>query len=146
MRFFALLTLVLAMCLLATCLLAQAKLEITSPIDRLLVHPGQTITVEASGSGAAFLQVILVGQDPLGFYSPQAQSPYRLSVHIPSRISPGTYTLTAFGLSLSKQEITSQPLTIDIEQSQHLLSLRAEPSRTREPCYTDSGITSDRCR
>jgi hypothetical protein len=98
----------------------------------MLVHPGETINVEVSASGAAFQQVMLVGQDPLGFYSPQSELPYRFSIHVPSKISPGTYTLTAFGLSLSKEHITSQPITIDIEidieQSPHLLSLRAEPS------------------
>lgn len=62
---------------LSTATLLAPSLQITSPADGSIVHPGQTITVTATDSpSGSFQQVTIIGQSPIGFGAPVTAPPY----------------------------------------------------------------------
>ncbi len=112
-------------------LFAQSTLRITYPEDRRVVHPGETVVVNVLASGKPFLGVAIIGADPIGF-APQIlkNPPYQGSVTIPTRITPGLYTLSAAGRTeLDSKLISSDPVYIDVERPDSPESISTGSSR-----------------
>lgn len=83
----------------------QPQLQIESPADGALVHPGQTITVRVtSQSGVNISMVTVGGEDPLPFMTQQADSlPAEFSITIPAQIDSRIYPLKANGRHQSRR-------------------------------------------
>ncbi len=114
----------------ASALCAQT-LRITSPADGTVVKPGETLAVTVAATGAAFRIVVLVGYDPIGTMEPLMAPPYKFSVPIPSTISPRRYSLTAIGSIRPDENVTSDPISIDVERPDPPVSITVEPSFLR---------------
>ncbi len=124
----------------ACTLKAQAALQITSPADGTMVNPGQTLNVTVSSSGATFAQVIVMGQDPMGFSQVLTAPPYQFSIQIPSDIRPGRYTLTASGAISPEQGAESDPISIDVERPDAPEGMSTDPSSLTLPVGGQSGL------
>jgi hypothetical protein len=103
-------------------------LEITDPSDGTVVNPGQTIDVAVSSpSGAAFMKVIVIGEDPIGGSDDiQEAVPADFSLKIPKDISCGRYMLTAMGVTTSRQSVSSPVVMIDVERPDVPVSLSGQ--------------------
>ena len=108
--------------------LAKPGLEVTVPITGTLVNPGQKLGVNVSTSNS-YAQVIIAGSGPIGFSQPLTSPPFRFTIQIPAKITPGFYTLRAVGGSASGQLDYSDPISIDVERSDPPISLKIEPER-----------------
>jgi len=93
-----------------------------------VVHRGDTVVVTVSSAGATFAQLIIIGEDPIGFSQVLTKPPYRFSIHIPSHTTPGLYTLTASGAISPGNGVDSDPISIDVEPSEQPTSLTVEPT------------------
>jgi len=96
---------------------AQATLQIITPAAGTVVNPGQTIVVYVSTSGSPFGGVSLAAPElqitsTLILNAP----PYQFSLGIPSRTTPGPYTIKALGMG-SGSPIFSNPVMIDVERA-----------------------------
>ena len=82
--------------LLPPALLSQSAIKITSPADRPVVRPGQTIDVQVETSGPAWLVAVT---DPSPVMTIARHSlrfpPYRFSVTVPANGAPGLHMITA---------------------------------------------------
>jgi hypothetical protein len=118
----------LAVSLWGTACLAQT-LRITEPKGGIVVNPGQTLTVMVDASPAlTFREIIIIGQDPIGFSQSLFAPPYRFSIAIPPNTRPRRYNLTANGYTEPGRVANSEPVEILVERSDKPLSLTAEPS------------------
>ena len=108
----------------------QPTLQITSPSGGTVVHPGQTLTVSVtSPTPAAFTEVDLYGDNPLGFVGTFSSLPGQISVTIPSsRIDCGSYFLTVMGNPTSGQGPVSAIVQLDVERSDFPLTISADLS------------------
>lgn len=108
--------------------LAAQSLQVTSPPAGTVVNPGQSVTVTVAVSGS-FQNVSAVGQDPIGF-SQQVLSgpPYEFTLQIPSTITPGKYTVGAFGVTPTGDGIDSVPVPVAVERPDNPVSIRPEPA------------------
>jgi Bacterial Ig-like domain (group 2) len=102
--------------MLSTCAPAQSLLTITSPVDKAIVHPGETVVVDLSVSGSPLTAATIVPQDPIRPVAVLAAPPYRFLIAIPAQIRPGLYALTAEGVSPSSPMFSSDPISIDVER------------------------------
>jgi hypothetical protein len=90
----------------------QPLLQITSPSAGAVITEGQTITITVSA--APSVQIADVVTNGL-FPDVQAgSSANQFLLTIPTNITPGTYYLTAVGLT-SSGDVESQPVAIDVE-------------------------------
>lgn len=107
---------------------SQPLLQITSPADGTVVHPGQTITVTvAPASGATFTMVGIVGQNPIESGQYLAAPPYQFSITIPKNISAGKYHLFAEGAISLGHGTTSPTISLDVEPGVPVSSIRVDP-------------------
>src|SRR5450755_1912476 len=104
-------------CLPAVLLSAKVSLKITSPADGAVVHPGDSVTVTVSATGASFAQMIIIAQDPIASSQVSTAPPYQFSIQIPSDITPGSYALTASGAVSPGNGVESDPVSIDVERA-----------------------------
>jgi hypothetical protein len=126
-------------CLSISTISAQT-LQITSPTNGAVVRPGQTVTVTVADSPVgAFQEVIVVGQNPIGFSQVLTAPPYQFSILIPPDISPRRYTITADGTIALGQGVSSDPITLAVERAEIPTSLYAEPS------VLDFELAGDNC-
>ncbi len=121
-------TAALILCAAASILLAQPTISITSPANRTVFRPGETVIVTVTATPSEAFQEVRVIQDlPLGFSEPRTTPPYQFTITIPNKIRPGLYTLTAEGVVSPTQELTSS-VEIDVERSDSPISTAVEPS------------------
>ena len=97
-------------------LLAQPVLRIISPNDKAVVHPGETITVKIEASGAALTGAMIAAEEPIKAGQVLSRPPYRFSITIPAKTTPGLYTLVAEGASPTSDIPSSEPISIDVER------------------------------
>lgn len=92
-------------------------LQISSPVDRAVVNPGQVITVSVtSPANASFSGLVVIGERPIGFSDSQSSVPAQFSLTIPTDINCGPHALTAVGATTSGQNVGSTPIQIDVER------------------------------
>lgn len=114
--------------LIAATLLAQGKLEITSPAAGTIVNPGQTIVVKVAVSGGPFSSVsVLAPGTPIGS-STLTAPPYQASYTIPSEIMPHLDRISAIG-STASGAVFSAPVWIDLERPDAPRSITTNLSR-----------------
>lgn len=107
----------------------QPQLQITSPADGTVVHPGDTVAVVVTPAvGATFQEVALLPQGSL-VTDPEviATPPYDFSVQVPSTAPPGKYGLIALGVVAPGQPSYSTPVVLDVEPSVAISSIRIAP-------------------
>ena len=73
------------------------------------------MTVAASGGD--FQEMMLIGEDPIGFAQVLSAPPWQFTIQLPSDISPGRYALRVNGDTGVGDDITSSPISIDVERS-----------------------------
>ena len=117
----------LAFCIATGALSAQQPtLKITSPENGALVYSGAdlAVTVEAAPENA-FRYVTIFAPFKVGqlLTSP----PYRFSVSIPARTSPGRYSLTAVGVIRPGLGVDSPNVDIQVEHPGTPLRVKGEP-------------------
>ena len=97
---------------------AASALRITSPKDRVVVNPGQTIQVEVSATGVSFVGVALTAPYPIKCAETVLTTPpYRFSVTVPAGARPRVYRIWALSGTVADGEIHSDPIDIDVERS-----------------------------
>jgi hypothetical protein len=69
--------------------LAQATLQITTPVDRTVVRPGETFVVNVTPSGGPFAGVFIAAPDLLGGGVVLNVPPYQFSATAPADARPG---------------------------------------------------------
>ena len=74
---------------------AQPSVQITSPADKTIVRPGQTLNVQVTATGGTFQRVVIIPGQPLPWSEILTTPPYNFSIQIPPDITPGPYPLTA---------------------------------------------------
>jgi hypothetical protein len=95
----------------------EDNLQITSPSERSIVHPGETIPVEVSATGGPFELVGVEGPGMDGCCSPGSNSKsYQLSLTIASAAQPGLARLTAIG-KIADDVILLSGISLDIERA-----------------------------
>lgn len=126
--------------LLATCSCqshSQPTLRITSPKDRVVVHPGESLTVVVEATpGRAFDMVTIVGgPDPLalspGFNRVLTAPPYRFTIQLPNNIPVREYDLSADGTTGPGHGARSDPITIRVERADTPQNLSVYPTEMR---------------
>jgi hypothetical protein len=101
-------------------------LQITSPANGTVVHPGQTVTVVVTrNSGDAFTQVFVEGRD-LGSSRPLSAPPYQLSLTIPPKIAAGSHDIRAYGIRPGQNAGESKPLDLDVEPGVPITKIRLD--------------------
>lgn len=116
---------------LSTASIAQGlpALQITSPSSGTVVSPGQTIAVTVTVSpGASVAEMIIIGEDPIGFSQVLTSSPYQFTLQLPTIIRAGSYKLTASATGSLGEDLESAPITVDVEPAGAVTSLRVEPT------------------
>jgi hypothetical protein len=105
--------------MLAAPLWAQPKIEITSPRDGAVVHPGSSITVTVAVSPReAFRTVWILPQQPLKTKSDLMLSapPYRFTIEVPKDITVADrYGISVSGLLAPGRSLDYGPINIDVE-------------------------------
>jgi IPT/TIG domain-containing protein len=105
-------------------------LQITSPADGAVVHPGQTVAVSvAPTSSDVFTAVVLTGKAPFGLTPPLYSAPYQFSITVPQRIAAGKYYLMAIGGRQGQTFGTSDPVSLDVEPAAAITKMRLESDR-----------------
>jgi hypothetical protein len=106
-------------------------LQISSPLDGTVVHPGQTIAVTVvPTTGDPLTSVSIIGETPFGLAPAVTTPPYQFSITVPDplTIRAGMYRLTAIGeMPGGRPFADSLPITIDVEPSAQVTSLSVEP-------------------
>jgi hypothetical protein len=107
---------------------AQPAIQITAPASGTVVAPGGTVTVAVSlGSGVAVSQVMILGENPIGFSEALTAAPFQFPIVVPTSINAGLYSLTADATGAQEQDLQSAPITIDVEPSAGISSLKIQP-------------------
>jgi len=115
-------------------------LQITSPPNGTVVHPGQTGTfVAAPIGGDAFTKVWVDGPQPFEGSQMVSNPPYQLSLVIPQEIAAGKYAITAYGARAGQNAGKSTPIDLDVEPSAAISKITASPEtfEFRRPCQRD---------
>jgi hypothetical protein len=100
-------------------------LQITSPADGTVVHPGETVTVVVTPNpGATFIGVLVQGS--IGASKLVKTPPYQLSLPIPQKIAAGTYSIFALGTRSGQNAGTSHPIKLDVEPSLPVTAIRLD--------------------
>ncbi|HEV3036306.1 MAG TPA: dockerin type I domain-containing protein [Candidatus Angelobacter sp.] len=113
-----------------TATLAQSGslLQITSPIDGIVVSPGQTVTiVVAAAPGTKFGQVAILPEGPLGSGGLVQGPPFSFSLQIPKVSRFGSHGITALAINADGSLATSNAVHIDVEPAQPPAQLLVEP-------------------
>jgi hypothetical protein len=102
----------------------KSTLQIDSPPDGTVVNPGQTVSVRVtSPSGAVFTNVVILGEDPLGWSEVARSVPAQFSVRIPSKIPDcRKYGLKAMGNDAAG-ELVEAWIDIDVERPDTPISI-----------------------
>jgi len=103
-------------CVVGGALLAQPSLRITSPADKMEVHPGQSLQVKVIVSGSFRRVVVIPGAPILYKGTPRTAPPWDFPLQIPDHIRPGPYRVTAIGSNEPGQAIQSAPITLLVEE------------------------------
>jgi hypothetical protein len=98
------------------------SLQIISPSDGAVVHPGQLLNVTVVVTGGSFNGVRVVGED-IAITPPLAAPPYQFTLLIPASGLIGYAKLTAHGSTGPEVGVFSQPVTINVVPSGPLVSM-----------------------
>lgn len=116
---------------------SQHSLQIEYPVDGMVFNPGQTIRVRVtSPSDGTWSFLGVIGQKPLPTSEVAHSVPAEFSIKVPSKVDEcRRYPLTAMGRTVAGDLVESDPVNIDIERSDTLVSLSSfqAPSLTLEP-------------
>jgi hypothetical protein len=116
------------LCISAYLCFAAAELKITAPSDGTVVHPGDIVNVSVWASIDTFAAIIILGVDPIGASDGLRTSPpYNFTVHIPRKITPGAYGLTASGTTKAGKVLSSGRINLDVEEPDEPLGFRVDP-------------------
>jgi hypothetical protein len=124
------------MWLLLFLLLVQANethpqiLQITSPADGTVVHPGQTVSITVVPTTGDSLRGVMVGgEGPLGVTRAVKSPPYQFSITLPAaqNVPAGKYRLRAAAGRPGQPPGYSPSISLDVEPSQAPAALRVEP-------------------
>jgi hypothetical protein len=103
----------------------QTNIHITSPKDRAVVRPGETVALTVEITGSAPKSVFVIGVSPIGLQGELKAPPFKLSVAIPKEISSGPYLLTA-SAATSTGDLKDDEVTVDVERSDSPGELRPD--------------------
>jgi len=107
---------------------SQPALEITFPQDGTVVAPGEMITVVVTPSpGMTFVQVMIIGEGPIGFSEVKTTAPFEFMLTIPMSIGLRSYRISASGAIGPGIGAESPAITLIVEKPGALLELRVEP-------------------
>ena len=104
----------------------QGRLQIESPADGTVVHPGETIKVRVTSSTDRTWSSLFMLSPISGFPTTVATQsvPAELAVTIPSDVDKaGQYPFTAMGTTTSGELVESYPITLDVERADMPVSL-----------------------
>jgi hypothetical protein len=101
------------------------SLQIISPSDGAVVHPGQLLNVTVVVTGGSFIGVQVVGEK-IGISPPLSAPPYQFTLRIPESGLIGYAKLTAAGATGPEAGVFSEPVTINVVPSRPLVSMNAQ--------------------
>ena len=105
---------------------AQPSIRITSPADRTVVHPGQTVKVTVHASGM-LLGVFIVPGGPLEYGQPAVSGPGEFLIKVPPGAPAGLYSVIAGSGVRPREPIYSDPILLDVEPAAPTVQLSVEP-------------------
>lgn len=105
--------------------LLKPLLKIVAPPNGTVVRPGESINVRVEAS-SGLSGIALICSDPIPFAPPLETPPYKFKVEIPGGIAPGSYTITANGIT-SDSQLKADTITIRVERPDSPLELHAQP-------------------
>ncbi len=92
-------------------------LQITSPGDGTVVHPGEVFSVTVNSPDTPFQFVGLVGEGPIGIVGSKTSVPAHFSLTIPADFNIcRKYSITAMGVIVPGKNVDSRPIEIDVER------------------------------
>lgn len=107
----------------------QPLLQITSPADGTVVHPGDSVSVVVTpAAGVTFQEVAIFPHDPLVSGQVLTSPPYDFTVQVPSTTPPGKYGLVAMGATTQDQTAYSPGIFLDVEPSAAISSIKVYPA------------------
>ncbi len=95
--------------------LAAQTVQIVSPADGTIFHPGQVISMSVEVSATTW-QSVGVSAGELGTAQPLTSPPYRFQLQVPSDAAPGSYGLGAVGVDQDGQLVIAEDVTIAVER------------------------------
>ena len=108
-----------------TASLSAQTLQIVSPVEGTVFHPGQTMVVTVDATPLAFKTVVVGGI--LGPPQSLSAPPYQFRMRIPSKIDLGPCRLTALGVTHAGNAIGSKWVTVAIERPDSPLQWKPSP-------------------
>jgi len=79
-------------------------------------------------ASGAFQEVMIVAWNPIESSDILVGPPFQFTIQIPGVIDPGIYALTAHGFTSPGQDVTSDPIMIDVERSDAPVAITTDPS------------------
>lgn len=91
-----------------------------------MVNPGVAVTVTIKAPPSAFQSVSIIGDGPFALSTGLSAPPYQYSYPIPAGFASGRYHFKAAGVTASGETVYSDPIEVDIEQSDKARKLQSE--------------------
>jgi hypothetical protein len=117
---------------LGACLHAQNALKITNPTAGTVFHPGESVVVNVSASGAAFTSVTIIAPGYVNGSAALSSPPYQFSFKVPPipspGIRPGINTIGIMGATVGAAGPVFTGVSIDIERSDSPVSISTDTS------------------
>jgi hypothetical protein len=105
---------------------AASQLQIVTPENGAVVNPGGALAVTIKAPPSAFHSVSIIGDGPFALSTSLSAPPYQYSYPIPAGFASGRYHFKAAGVTASGETVYSDPIEVDIEQSDKARKLQSE--------------------
>jgi hypothetical protein len=107
---------------------SASLLQITSPPDGTIVHPGDKITIVVTpAKGVKFAMVALFMEGAISGDLVRVTPPYVFTITIPAKISARKYQLTADGATSPGHGGSSPPIGLTVEPATPCAKIAVEP-------------------
>ncbi|SPE43132.1 exported hypothetical protein [Candidatus Sulfopaludibacter sp. SbA3] len=113
------------LCLAAAVLHAEPQLQIDSPQNGQMVMAEGDLTVIVKTPDSVFQSISIVGEGPFALSTGISAPPYRFSYRISAEFASGRYRFRAAGVTGFGATVYSNPVEVDIEQSEKPKKLEA---------------------
>ncbi len=105
----------------------KSLLQITSPADGTVVHPGDTVTIVVTpASGVKFMLVGILGEAPMAPGQVLSSPPFQFTFTVPSKVEAQRYSLHALGVIAPGQSAKSPYINLDVEPGAPCVKLRRD--------------------
>ena len=112
------------------CFAQSDGLQIVSPRNGTVVHPGETVTI-AVRADRPVSNIAIMGEDPLGFSQRTNGQGLQFLLTIPSNTTLGAYQVSAMGSGDNGSLVVSAPVSLQVDIPKARFKIQTEPSVLR---------------